>query len=126
MGQSFSRGQRAPLPIDVQPEAVQRFKKIFVAKKVLQIIFLRYDALSSGPTSNSRLSRAKKRRQQSAEEEEEDVDSVLSTPKKKKLRTTSRYIYETLFEQGLQSDVVVEAMGKEWKLHKVGKLDLFV
>ncbi len=47
-----------------------------------------------------------------------DLDRLLHTPKKKKLKTTSRYIYETLFLEGRGSDICVTSMGKEWKLHK--------
>ncbi len=47
------------------------------------------------------------------------LDRMLSTPKKRKLKTTSRYIYETLFLSGNDFDVVVEARGREWRLHKV-------
>ena len=52
-------------------------------------------------------------------EGEEEFDEILNTPKKRKLRTTSRYIYENLFLEGRDSDVVVTALDKEWKLHKL-------
>ncbi|XP_070535046.1 germ cell-less protein-like 1 isoform X4 [Ptychodera flava] len=58
----------------------------------------------------------------------EDVDSesdgdsdpdYLHTPKRKKLQTTSKYIFETLFINGQNSDVTIRALGKDWALHKV-------
>ncbi len=38
---------------------------------------------------------------------------------RKKLKSTSQYIYETLFINGENSDVSIVALGKEWRLHKV-------
>ena len=43
----------------------------------------------------------------------------MHTPKRRKLRTTSRYIFETLFLEGKDSDVTLNALSREWKLHKV-------
>ena len=43
----------------------------------------------------------------------------MHTPKKKRLKTTSRYIYETLFLEGRESDIIVSALNREWKLHKL-------
>lgn len=51
--------------------------------------------------------------------DEEEFSDLLHTPVKRKLRTTSRYIFDTLFTQGRDSDVTVEALGKEWRLHKL-------
>ena len=51
--------------------------------------------------------------------EEEEFDDILHTPKRRKLRTTSRYIFETLFLEGQDSDVTLNALNREWKLHKV-------
>ncbi|KAG7157733.1 germ cell-less-like [Homarus americanus] len=48
-----------------------------------------------------------------------DLESLLHTRKKRKLNSTSKYIYKTLFEEGRASDVSVVAMGNEWHLHKV-------
>ena len=38
---------------------------------------------------------------------------------RKKMRSTSQYIYDTLFINGENSDVKIIACGREWKLHKV-------
>ena len=38
---------------------------------------------------------------------------------RKKLMTTSNYIYETLFEKGEGSDITVTALGQTWKLHLI-------
>merc|ERR1719266_1483964 len=43
----------------------------------------------------------------------------MRTPKKKRLKTTSRYIYETLFMEGRDSDIIVSALSRDWKLHKL-------
>lgn len=48
-----------------------------------------------------------------------DDGSKMNTPTRKKLKSTSRYIYETLFENGLDSDVTIKALGHSWRLHKV-------
>ena len=50
---------------------------------------------------------------------EEEFDEIMHTPKRRKLRTTSRYIFETLFLEGKDSDVTLNALSREWKLHKV-------
>ena len=49
----------------------------------------------------------------------QEFDDLLHTPKRRKLRTTSRYIYETLFVEGRDSDLTLNALSREWKLHKV-------
>uniref|UniRef100_A0A3P9MC31 Germ cell-less, spermatosis associated n=1 Tax=Oryzias latipes TaxID=8090 RepID=A0A3P9MC31_ORYLA len=53
------------------------------------------------------------------ESEQEDDDSILDTPRRKKLKSTSRYIYQTLFLNGENSDIRICALGQEWNLHKV-------
>ncbi|XP_006625712.2 germ cell-less protein-like 1 [Lepisosteus oculatus] len=50
---------------------------------------------------------------------EEDPDRLLNTPRRKKLKTTSKYIYQTLFLNGENSDIRICALGQEWNLHKV-------
>ncbi|MBN3270693.1 GMCL1 protein, partial [Polyodon spathula] len=52
-------------------------------------------------------------------ESEEDGDRLLNTPRRKKLKSTSRYIYQTLFLNGENSDIQICALGQEWNLHKV-------
>lgn len=44
---------------------------------------------------------------------------VLETPRRKRIKSTSNYIYQTLFLDGINSDVTISAIGKEWKLHKL-------
>ncbi|XP_016988519.1 protein germ cell-less-like [Drosophila rhopaloa] len=50
-----------------------------------------------------------------------DDQSQMDTtqPKRKKLLTTTQYIYKTLFKEEKNSDVTVMALGKVWHLHKV-------
>lgn len=38
---------------------------------------------------------------------------------RKKLLTTTQYIYQALYKEELNSDITVMALGKTWKLHKV-------
>lgn len=52
----------------------------------------------------------------SANREEMDVEHC---PERKRLRTTSEYIYNVLFLEGENSDISIYALGHEWKLHKV-------
>ncbi|XP_044000080.1 germ cell-less protein-like 1 isoform X2 [Gambusia affinis] len=51
--------------------------------------------------------------------EQEDEDDILDTPRRKKLKSTSKYIYQTLFLNGENSDIRICALGQEWNLHKV-------
>uniref|UniRef100_A0A4W4GJ15 BTB domain-containing protein n=1 Tax=Electrophorus electricus TaxID=8005 RepID=A0A4W4GJ15_ELEEL len=51
--------------------------------------------------------------------EPEEEDSLLDTPRRKKLKSTSKYIYQTLFLNGENSDIRICALGQEWNLHKV-------
>lgn len=60
-----------------------------------------------------------KSRKRKRNEEEESAIESLNTPKRKKLLTTSQYIYKALFKEEQSSDVTVAAMGKLWHLHKV-------
>lgn len=40
-------------------------------------------------------------------------------PSRKKLKSTSKYIYQTLFLNGENSDIKICALGEEWNLHKI-------
>ncbi|XP_051540113.1 germ cell-less protein-like 1 isoform X2 [Myxocyprinus asiaticus] len=51
--------------------------------------------------------------------EPEEEDSQLDTPRRKKLKSTSKYIYQTLFLNGENSDIQIRALGQEWNLHKI-------
>ncbi|CAH1794550.1 unnamed protein product [Owenia fusiformis] len=51
--------------------------------------------------------------------EQTDITIDLDTPKRKKLKCTAKYIYETLFINGENSDITIAALGKEWNLHRV-------
>lgn len=68
------------------------------------------------------LARGTKRRREVDEEvntSTDNLDRLLSTPKKKKLTTTSQYIYENLFKAGRDSDITVVILGRSWHLHKL-------
>lgn len=38
---------------------------------------------------------------------------------RKRLKSTSKYIYQTLFLDGENSDIKIYALGQEWNLHKI-------
>jgi len=38
---------------------------------------------------------------------------------RKRVKSTSKYIYQTLFLDGENSDIKLKVLGKEWKLHKL-------
>ncbi|KAG8228741.1 hypothetical protein J437_LFUL007076 [Ladona fulva] len=65
------------------------------------------------------ISRKRKRDEESDEEIDPMINDTMHSPKRKMLVTTAHYIYQTLFKEGVNSDVTVVALGKEWKLHKV-------
>uniref|UniRef100_A0A671YJA0 Germ cell-less, spermatogenesis associated n=1 Tax=Sparus aurata TaxID=8175 RepID=A0A671YJA0_SPAAU len=90
----------------------------------------RFQSPSQGPeevvegttTSRKHGCECKKRKRNAqcdCESEQEDDDSILDTPRRKKLKSTSRYIYQTLFLNGENSDIRICALGQEWNLHKV-------
>ncbi|CAB3994466.1 germ cell-less -like 1 [Paramuricea clavata] len=60
-----------------------------------------------------------KRKHEDSTLDEKQEQSVVELPKKKKQRTTSDYIYHTLFVNGQDSDVTLVALDIEWKLHKL-------
>ncbi|XP_054706473.1 protein germ cell-less-like [Uloborus diversus] len=51
--------------------------------------------------------------------EETDVEDEMFVPKRRKLMSTSKYIYKTLFEEGQGSDVKIIALNREWNLHRI-------
>ncbi|XP_066234177.1 germ cell-less protein-like 1 isoform X2 [Saccopteryx leptura] len=53
------------------------------------------------------------------EEEGDQQQRLLNTPRRKKLKSTSKYIYQTLFLNGENSDIKICALGEEWSLHKI-------
>lgn len=68
--------------------------------------------------------RGKKRKREdddsdSSEEINDLLDKSLATPKRKKLISTAKYIYQALFKEERNSDITVHALGKVWHLHKV-------
>ena len=48
-----------------------------------------------------------------------NLNLELLTPNRKKMKSTTIYIYNTLFLNGEGSDIVVKALSKEWRLHKL-------
>ncbi|XP_078095796.1 germ cell-less protein-like 1 isoform X2 [Mustelus asterias] len=69
-----------------------------------------------------RRKRKRPRREDDGEEEEDRAESEAREaggPRRKKLKSTSKYIYQTLFLAGENSDITICALGQEWHLHKI-------
>lgn len=47
------------------------------------------------------------------------ICNVCISFNRKKLKSTSKYIYQTLFLNGENSDIKICALGEEWSLHKI-------
>ncbi|CAF0737315.1 unnamed protein product [Brachionus calyciflorus] len=47
------------------------------------------------------------------------IKPELIRPCRKKMKSTSCYIYKTLFINGENSDIIVRALNKDWQLHKL-------
>ncbi|XP_029371471.1 germ cell-less protein-like 1 isoform X2 [Echeneis naucrates] len=80
------------------------------------------EAIEGTSTSRKHSCECKKRKRNAqcdCDSEQEDDDALLDTPRRKKLKSTSRYIYQTLFLNGENSDICISALGQEWNLHKV-------
>lgn len=74
--------------------------------------------LPTSPLSRAATTFVKRKRKLPDDISEEDAEWA-SSPKRKKLMTTSQYIYRTLFLEGQNSDVTIVALGVDWCLHKV-------
>uniref|UniRef100_A0A672JI37 Germ cell-less, spermatogenesis associated n=1 Tax=Salarias fasciatus TaxID=181472 RepID=A0A672JI37_SALFA len=78
---------------------------------------------SEGQSTTRKHSCECKKRKRNAQcdcdSEQEEDDAILDTPRRKKLKSTSKYIYQTLFLNGENSDIRICALGQEWNLHKV-------
>ncbi|KAM9793911.1 germ cell-less protein-like 1 [Syngnathus typhle] len=70
-------------------------------------------------TRKHRCEWKRKRNTQCDCEDDKDDDAIPDTPRRKKLKSTSNYIYQTLFLNGENSDISICALGQEWKLHKL-------
>lgn len=83
------------------------------------------NALNKFGSSVSQVVRGRKRKRTEDESAEEGgdasdlLDQSLQQPKRKKLVSTAKYIYQALFKEERNSDVTVHALGKHWHLHKV-------
>ncbi|XP_077099127.1 germ cell-less protein-like 1 [Siphateles boraxobius] len=80
------------------------------------------EALERQCAGNRHSCECRKRKRSSrceCDSEPEEEDSQLDTPRRKKLKSTSKYIYQTLFLNGENSDIQIRALGQEWNLHKI-------
>ncbi|XP_043939065.1 germ cell-less protein-like 1 [Protopterus annectens] len=63
--------------------------------------------------------KCRKRKYRCDSDEENEEEDLLNTPRRKKLKSTSKYIYQTLFLNGENSDIKICALDQEWNLHKI-------
>ncbi|TMW40266.1 hypothetical protein DOY81_014655 [Sarcophaga bullata] len=63
--------------------------------------------------------RKRKRSIDSCHSSTDQINNETQSPKKKKLLTTTQYIYQALFKEQKNSDIAIMALGKVWNLHKV-------
>ncbi|XP_067879207.1 germ cell-less protein-like 1 isoform X2 [Heterodontus francisci] len=76
--------------------------------------------LVGGPrAAECECERRKRKRQREESESPDSPAQEASGPRRKKLKSTSKYIYQTLFLAGESSDITICALGQEWHLHKV-------
>ncbi|XP_014663020.1 PREDICTED: germ cell-less protein-like 1 [Priapulus caudatus] len=68
-------------------------------------------------TDNTRPT-AQKRKRSGSESDDASSNDILNTPQKKRLKSTSDYIYQTFFVNEENSDVCIKALGKTWNLHR--------
>lgn len=68
-------------------------------------------------SGNSPSKKPSRKRKHSNNRDEENNEEELPL-KKSKMLSTSNYIFNNLFENGEDSDIVVHFMNKSWKLHK--------
>jgi len=70
------------------------------------------------PASTSITRKRKDRLGNESDDQYSDV-SCSRSYKRRRLKSTSEYIYNALFLQGENSDIKIRALGQEWDLHKV-------
>ncbi|XP_072038350.1 germ cell-less protein-like 1 [Amphiura filiformis] len=73
----------------------------------------------SAPEHDEAVEGRGRKRTRDEEDTDSETEQLMRTPQRKKLKCTSRYIYQTLFVNGESSDVTIRALGKEWHLHKI-------
>ncbi|KAM8974141.1 germ cell-less protein-like 1 [Pelodytes ibericus] len=71
------------------------------------------------PTSSCDCRKRKRSLDCPCDSESDDLENLLNTPRRKKLKSTSKYIYQTLFLNGENSDIKICALDQEWSLHKI-------
>ncbi|KAL4240002.1 Germ cell-less protein-like 1 [Mactra antiquata] len=81
----------------------------------------RVNEASNSGSGESRGSRKRKLEEDSdsSSSSQEMNDELLNTPRKKRIKSTSKYIYKTLFQDEENSDITIKTLGKDWKLHKL-------
>ncbi|ESO84793.1 hypothetical protein LOTGIDRAFT_221919 [Lottia gigantea] len=72
-----------------------------------------------GNSNTAPIDRKRKLEEVEGENSSDSSDSSpLHIPKKKRTKSTSKYIFQTLFINGENSDITIKAIGKDWNLHK--------
>ncbi|XP_045213883.1 germ cell-less protein-like 1 [Mercenaria mercenaria] len=75
---------------------------------------------SSSPKDPHKIAVTEERKRKRTEDDQDrSYLGLLNTPKRKRIKSTSKYIYQTLFLEGENSDVTIRALDRDWKLHKL-------
>ncbi|XP_014262355.1 protein germ cell-less [Cimex lectularius] len=69
--------------------------------------------------SNSYIRHREKRKKDAIDIEESHLIDSLHSPKRRKLTCTAHYIFQALYVEGKDSDITVNILDKDWKLHKI-------
>lgn len=82
---------------------------------------LKYKAPDADDALGQRTNEATKRKARSEWDAVESCSDVScsKTSKRRRLKSTSDYIYNALFLEGENSDIKIRALNCEWNLHKV-------
>ena len=84
--------------------------------------WLRYKSSETERTVTGTQSKVAVKRKERNDRDNDDQCSDLScasSRKRRRLKSTSEYIYNALFLEGENSDVKLRAFGRDWNLHKV-------
>lgn len=84
-------------------------------------LILNYSQTSTpGSSSNEKLIKTfSTKRALNIKQQPKSIRPELVKPSRKKMKSTSNYIYNALFVNGENSDICVRALNREWHLHKL-------
>lgn len=82
-------------------------------------LILNYSLSRDSPRPPTKLTSTPKRSHTPSPPKPSKISPELIRPTRKKMKSTSNYIYNTLFVNGENSDICVRALSREWHLHKL-------